>query len=133
MNITGSLKTTLVENGPGQSMNVSLESQSDGQPFFRGTVSCEWADTKNDLADNPFLDRIKAVAIELNMDITSYDDLCLAQAMIADSIDDLGHLGQLFAANAGVGLPKTEAFLKSVAAEDRAERAELRDARRALC
>jgi hypothetical protein len=103
------------------------------KPFFNGSVVAEWADTVNDLAVNPFLDRIKAVASELNMDIASYDDLCLAQAMIADGIDDLGHLGQLYAANNGMDLPKTEAFLDSTAAEDRAERAELRAARRAEC
>jgi len=133
MNITGSLRATLTANGNGQLMNVSLESQSDGQPFFRGSVSCEWADTENNLEDNPLLDRIKNVADELNMDISSYDDLCLAQAMISDGIDDLGHLGQLYAANAYIDLPKTEAFLDSVAAEGRSERAELRKARRPAC
>jgi hypothetical protein len=130
MSFSGSLKTSLAESGAGQVMSTSLECLSDGQPFFKGSVVAEWADTVNDLDDNPFLDRIKAVAGELNMEIASYDDLCLAQAMIADGIDDLGHLGQLYAAHNGIELPKTDAFLKAVAAEDRAERAELRKARR---
>ena len=132
MSFTGVLRTTLSPSGAGQIMQSQLECQADGQPFFRGSVVAEWADTENDLADNPFLDRIKAVASELNIPIASYDDLCLAQAMIADGIDDLGHLGQLYAARNGMEIPKTEAFLASVELKDRAERHELREAKRAL-